>query len=197
MLLSLLVPVVLTGACSSGDDGPEVPPGISEHSLGPLDLELVGADVVSPHRAMAPLDPGTAEAALDVVQRAFDATVVAPLRDGELGPLEESFTADAAERASTVDAAAVIDGGLGDPSPIELVKGDVLLTALAGDGDRPAMVVARIEWDVRSPERELQVRRSGELTLVPAFGRWFIGAYTVLTSRTVGGETTTTTAASG
>lgn len=198
VLLPLLAPVVLAVGCSSGgDDGPAVPPGISEQSFGALDLQLVGADVVSPHRAMSPLDPGTAGAALEAVQRAFDATVVAPLRDGEIGALDESFTADAAERAGGVDAAAVLDGGLGEPGPIKLEKGDVLLTALAGDGDRPEVVVARIDWDVRSPERELQVRRAGELTLVPGFGRWFVGAYTVLTSRTIGGETTSTTAASG
>lgn len=197
MLVPLLVPVLLAGACSSGDDGPKAPPGVSEQSLGSTDLQLVGADVVSPHRPMAPLDPATAEAVMNGVQAAFDATVVSPLRDGVLGDITAAFTADAAQRAVYVDAAAVIDAGIVKPAPIRLDKGDVQLTALAGEDDRPAVVAARIEWDVVSPRRKLRVQRSGELTLVPAFGHWFVGAYTVVTARTVGGETTSTTAVSG
>jgi hypothetical protein len=197
VLVPLLVPVLLAGACSSGDDGPKAPPGVSEQSLGPLDLQLVGADVVSPLRPMAPLDPATADAVLEAVQAAFDATVVEPLREGVLGDVAGTFTTDAAQRAVFVDAGAIIDAGLGKPSPIKLERGDVQLTALAGEDDQLAVVAARIDWDVSSPARDLRIRRSGELTLVPAFGHWFVGAYTVFTERTVGGETTTTTAVSG
>jgi hypothetical protein len=74
------------------------------------------------------------------------------------------------------------------------------MTGLAGSEDpKTALVVATYTWDVSSAEHPGdRVVRTGELSLVPssAAGKttWRIGAYTIAVERTVGDETTTTTA---
>jgi hypothetical protein len=71
----------------------------------------------------------------------------------------------------------------------------VRLTALDG-GSGPTLIVAKINWDLRSANGQVRIQRVGELTLVPVYGTWVVGAYSVVTNRTIGGATTTTTAVS-
>lgn len=196
--MTLAAVLALVGAgCSSGDDGAGTRPGVSEqHAVrSGVQLHVVGADEVSPHKAFGPLEGGTAAAATAVVQRTFDATVARPLTGGRPGSLDKVFSPDAAARATGPDRAALFDENLPDVGRMVADKADVRLTGLDGVDGRPAMVVARIDWDVRSGDRSVRVQRVGELTLVPVFGTWLVNAYTVFTNRIVGSATTTTTAA--
>lgn len=193
----MLALAVLGGACSSGHSGPQARPGVTGTSVVRMPLTVTGAEVVSPARVLVPLDPATARDAVAVVQQTFDATVVEAMTGGKGGPIDNVFTTLAKAHAVYPDRGAMYDEGLPRvPAPVA-DKADVHLTALAGDDDKPALIVARIDWDVRSADRTVRVHRVGELSLVPAFGKWLVGAYTVLVNRTVAGATTTTSATVG
>lgn len=195
----VLALAVLGGACSSGASGPQARPGVTGTRVvrSVLPLTVTGADVVSPARALVPLDESTRLAAVAVVQRTFDATVVQAITGGKGGAIDAVFTTDAKAHAVFPDRGAMYDEGLPHVDRLVADKAEVGLTALAGDDDRPVMIVARFDWDVRSTDRKVRVHRVGELSLVPAFGRWLVGAYTVLVARTVAGTTATTSASAG
>jgi hypothetical protein len=200
LFLVALVLCLLAAACSSSDDKePQARPGITEQHVVPGDLELdvVAWDEVSPHKAFGPLADADKVAATKALQQTFDATIVRPLRTGRSGAIDTVFTADAAARAGGQDRPALFDEGLPRVRALVADKADVRLTALAGDDGKPALLVAKIDWAVRSADGKVAVKRIGELSMVPVFGTWLVGAYTVLTSRTVGGATTTTTATAG
>ena len=195
-LASLLL---AAGACSSGDDEPQARPGISQQRAEVSDIELsvTGADLVSPHQNLAPLDEPVRLAVLENLQQVFDATVLRPLTEGEAGSIQPLFTGDAAERAAGPDRAVLFDDGLPRVERLVADRADVRLTGLDGATRRPAMVIARIDWDVRDPDGEVRVQRVGELTLVPVVASWLVRAYSVVSTRTTGAGTTTTTAAAG
>ncbi|MCU1380443.1 MAG: hypothetical protein JWN29_3426 [Acidimicrobiales bacterium] len=191
---------LLASACSSGSKEAQAQPGITEQHAaqadqGDLALDVVASDEVSPQHALGPLDEVNRTAAMTSLQRTFDATVVRPVTTGKAGSIDTVFTADAAARAAGQDRAALFDEGLPRVRDLVADKANVRLTALGGDDGKPALIVAKIDWDVRSADGKVRVRRIGELSMVPVLGTWLIGAYTVTTSRTVGGSTTTTTAA--
>lgn len=195
-VVAALVVGLVAGACSS-DKEPKAKPGVTEQHqvLGDLDLDTVAWDEVSPRKAFGPLDDATRDAAMKTLQATFDATVVAPIRTGKAGSIDKAFTADAVAHAAGPDRATIYDEGLPRVKQLVADKANVRLTALDG-GAGPALVVAKIDWDVRSADRSVRVQHIGELSMIPVFGTWVVGAYTVLTTRTVGGVTTTTTAAS-
>ena len=193
-----LVLALAAAGCSSGPKQPQARPGVTgATAVAGVRLKLTGAEVVSPARALAPLDPPTSRLVLAAVQRTFDATVVRSLTSGKGGSIDADFTTDAKAHAIFPDRGAMYDEGLPAVSRVVADKAEVHLTALAGDDDAPALIVAKIDWSVRSPDRRVRVRHVGELSLIPAFGKWLIGAYTVLVSRTVAGATTTTSATTG
>lgn len=196
LAVALVAGLTLAG-CSSGSDEPQARPGISQQraDAAALELDVTAAEVVSPHQARGPLEGPTREAVLATLQKTFDATVVQALRDGRGGSLQELFTGDAAERAAGPDRAALFDEDAGPVDELVLDKANVRLTGLHGETADAALVVAKIDWDVRSADGSIRVQRIGELSLIPVFGSWLVGAYTVITNRTAGGETTTTTAA--
>ena len=187
---------LLAGACSSGSKEPQAKPGVIEqHAVrGDLTLDNVAWDEVSPRKAFGPLDEANRTAAMKTLQATFDATVVRPLTKGRPGAIDALFTADAAARATGPDRAALFDEGLPKVRDLEATRANVRLTAL-DNGNGPGLIVAKIDWDVRGAD--VHVQRIGELSMVPVFGTWLIGAYTVITTRTAGGSTTTTTAVSG
>lgn len=195
VVAALLAPA----ACSSGDDESQARPGISQQRAErpAVRLEAVAAELVSPHRRKGPLDDEVRDATMLVLQRTFDATVTDPLRGRRARGIDRLFTEDAAARATGADRGALFDEGLPRVRRLVGERRNVRLTGLAGDDGEPALVVAKIDWDVRSGDGSVRVRRAGELSLIPVLGRWVVGAYTVITTRTVGGTTTTTTAASG
>ncbi|MCU1374087.1 MAG: hypothetical protein JWO68_1373 [Actinomycetia bacterium] len=188
------------GACSSGKKEESQPrPGVTTPPInrGDLKLDVVAWDQVSPAKKFGPLDDPNRASATRALQQAFDATVVDPLTKGKAGSIDRVFTGDAAARAAGQDRAALYDEGLPRVRRLVADKLNVRLTALAGTDGKPALVVAKIDWDVASADGKVRVKRIGELSMVPVFGTWLVGAYTVLTSRTVGGSTTTTTAVAG
>ena len=199
---SALALIVLLAACSGGgDDGGGDASGseaeVSEQSaeVPAIELEVTRSEYVSPHQGRTAIPEAAATEALDVVQSLFDATVVDAAVRGEPGDATALFTDDALERLRTKDYAALVDDGVGPLEGLEADKARVGLAALAGDDNQPALVVAAIDWDVRSPDGAVRITRTGELSLVPAgpAGGWVIAAYSVVTERTVDGETTTTT----
>lgn len=195
--LSLFVALGLVlGACSSGDGEPQGRLGDGgPPAAEPLRLAVVGTERVSPHRTLGPVGEPDRAAVLEVLQTTFDATVVEPLAGNPPASIESVFTAPAAERATGADRAALFDEGL--PAVDRLVgdKTNVRLTGLEGDDASLALVVAKIDWDVRSADGSVRIQRIGELSLIPVFGSWLVGAYSVITTRTISGATTTTTAA--
>lgn len=206
---SALALIVLLAACSGGGDddgggdasgsgsGSEAEAEVSEQSVEvpTIELEVTRSEYVSPHQARGPIPEGAATAALDVVQSLFDATVVDAAVRGEPGDATQLFTEDALDRLRTKDYAALVDDRVGPLEGLEAETARVGLAALAGDDNQPALVVAAIDWDVRSPDGAVRITRVGELSLVPAgpAGGWRIAAYSVVTERTIDGETTTTT----
>jgi hypothetical protein len=193
-----LVLALATGACSSGGDGPKAKPGVAgTRAVRSIPLTLVGADIVSPARALAPLGPDTTRAALAALQRTFDATVVRPMVRGKGGSIAADFTSEANGHAVFVDRAAMYDEGLPPVTAVVATKAEVRLTALAGEDDRLALIVAAIDWDVRSADRRVRVHRVGELSLVPVYDKLLVAAYTVYVDRTVAGATTSTSAKAG
>ena len=196
-LAAALVAGLAAAGCSSGSDEPQARPGISQQraKAGALDLDVTAAELISPHQARGPLDGPTREAVLATLQKTFDATVVGPLRDGKPGSLRSLFTENAFERATGIDQVAVFDDTLPRVDELVVDKANVRLTGLHGSKAEAALVVAKIDWDVRSADGTVRVKRIGELSLIPVLGTWLVGAYSVITSRTAGGETTATTAA--
>jgi hypothetical protein len=192
---ALLIGLV-AGGCSSGKKEPQAKPGLTEqHAVkGDLQLDTVAWDEVSPSKATGPLDDASRAGAMKVLQGTFDATVVAPITTGKAGAIARYFTGDALQHATGVDRAALFDEGLPRTKDLEATKANVRLTALDG-GDGPGLIVAKVDWDVRGDG--VRVQRVGELSLIPVLGTWLVGAYSVITTRTAGGSTTTTTAVSG
>ncbi|MCU1485989.1 MAG: hypothetical protein JWN67_2735 [Actinomycetia bacterium] len=196
-MAAALLLVLVAGACSSsGKDEPQARPGVTGGQVveGDLTLDTVAWDEVSPRKAVGPLDDVDRASVMKTLQATFDATVVRPLTTGTAGAIDALFTADAAARAAGPDRVALFDEGLPRVKDLEATRANVRLTAL-DNGNGPALVVAKVDWDVRGDG--VHVQRIGELSLVPVLGVWMVGAYTVITTRTAGGSTTTTTAASG
>jgi hypothetical protein len=187
---------LLAAACSSGSKEHAKPGVIEQHAVRtPLALHVVAADEVGPSKAKAPLDEGNRTLALRTLQQTFDATLVRPVTKGTAGSIAEIFSPDAAARATGPDRAVLFDEGLPPVRTLVATSTDVRLTALDG-GSGPALIVAKINWDVHSADGKVRIQRIGELSLAPIFGTWVLDAYTLVSTRTVGGATTTTTAVS-
>jgi hypothetical protein len=194
-------------ACSGGDDGSSSRDGdddtstsSTEFEKASVELELTRAELVSPHQARGDLDAGTRDAVADVVEQLLLITSAEPLVEGTVGaPTEVAslFTPDAAQRAAETDRAAIFDEGVPRFGKLTTEAATLAMTGLAGSMD-PAteLVIATFRWDVTSAERPKdRIVREGQLSLVPDdAGRWRIGAYTIVVTRTVDESTTTTTA---
>jgi hypothetical protein len=191
--------VVALAACSGGDDAGEAEPPepeISEQSVEvpTIELEVTRSEYVSPHQERGPIPAAAQRDAVATLQQLFDATVVDAAVLGEPGDASEVFTADALDRVRTRDYRALVDDAVGPLDGLDAARARVGLAGLAGDDNQPQLIVAVIDWDVRSPDRSVRITRSGELSLVPSGGQWRVAAYNVVTQRTTGGRTTSTTA---
>jgi hypothetical protein len=151
------------------------------------------SEIVSPTRAVRPMDDATGTAVLAITQRFFDATVAEPLTKGTAGSLSTAFTADAAQQATTADRAAMFDEGLPRVRSLRAKTEVVQVNGFADDADHLAIVIAKFSWDVTGDGGTVHVVRTGELTLTPVFGSWLVSAYEVTSTRTAAGTTTTTT----
>lgn len=186
--------VLALAGCSSGRSGPKQPPAaIATHELN-VRLRVTGADLVSPNQDQRPLDPAVRDAVAGVLQRLLDATMVQPLSRGTIGNVGTLFTTAAGFQAVFADHAAFFDDGVPQVQTLDAAVADVQLTALADDQDRPALIIAKFNWDLTGDDGRVQDVHRGELSLIPAFGAWLIGAYDVAAARSVNGTTTSTTA---
>ena len=193
----------LAAGCSGGDDDDDddrAESSSKEFVKAAVELEVSRAELVSPHKPLGPLDATTRDAVVGVVERLLQITSAGPLAAGRAGSgFAELFTPDAGTRAANQDREVFFDEGLRQFGELHPDEARVGLTGLAGSMD-PAtgLVVAKYVWDVESTENPGdRVRRTGELSLIPVDGKWRIGAYTIVVTRTLDDVTTTTTAESG
>src|SRR5206468_12616614 len=98
------------------------------------------------------------------------------LTTGKGGDIGKLFTDDAAVHANLGDRKAIFDENQPRWKGVLPDQLEVQLTGLAGDDDRPALVVAKLAWRVHSPGGDQRIERSGELTLTPVLGRWLVSA---------------------
>ena len=176
----LVVVALVVAGCTSGHKEPQARPGVTGVDIR---MQVTGADIVSPNRVTGPLDDATRDAALAVVQRLFDETLVQPALTGKVGTIDKVFTDDAAARANGPDRASFFDEGLPRVGRLVADKANVRLTALADADDKPVLVVAKYDWDVRSADGKVRIQRAGELSLIPVLGTWLVGEYTVAAAR--------------
>lgn len=171
----------LLAACSGGGDD-DAGPTTSVPAHPPVELTITGAELVSPHQALSELSPLVAGPALETVQRTFEATVEAPLLQGEPGSLRGLFTADAEARAAGPDREMVYGTARSTADALVARTANVRLTGLAGPtGNDPIIVVAKIDWDVATADGRQRAVRQGELEMIPADdGRWQVAAYTLV-----------------
>jgi len=186
--VALLATLAVVGCTDDGD--PEPAPKVTAVKVVPFGP----ADLISPVAPMRPLDAPTAKAVLRTTQRFFDASISEPLRTGKRGSIKTLFTAGAAQDARGPDERALFDLGLPRVRTLKATSHIVQLTGYAGEDNQVMLVVAKVAWDVSGDGKRVRVVHRGELTLVPAFGSWFIDGYNLIATRTVGSTTTTNTA---
>lgn len=189
-------------SCSGGDDDDDAArddtaTSSTEMVKATVDLTVGRADLVSPHAALGPLDEGTKNAVERAVEDLLLITSASPLVEGKAGAgFADLFTPDAGAKASGADRDVFFDEGLPRFGEIVPEEATVEMTGLAGSmGPATALVIAEFRWNVVSSERTTdRVVRAGELQLIPDGDAWKIGAYTLVVTRTVADQTTTTTA---
>ena len=186
-LLAVALVATLAVVGCTDDDTPKATPKAAAIKV----VQFGPADLISPVAPLRPLDGPTAKAVLRTTQRFFDASITEPLRTGRRGSIKTLFTAGAAEDARGPDEGALFDVGLPRVRTLRSASHVVLLTGYAGEDNQVMLVVAKVAWDVRGDGKRVRVVHRGELTLVPAFGSWFIDGYNLIATRTVGGTTTT------
>jgi hypothetical protein len=195
LALALVAGLALAGC--TDDEGSKTPPGVSGTAVTKVELVRFGAaDLVSPAAVIRPLDDATVDSAMSVVQHVFDATLLDPLVAGKAGSIDEVFTPDAAREAATTHREAMYDEGLPRVSSVKATTHAVQLTGFADDANQLMTIVAKVVWDIEGEAEDVRVLRTGELVLTPAFGKWFVSAYEMTNQESVGGTSTTTTAAS-
>jgi hypothetical protein len=194
LAVALLAGLVAFGVgCTDDDDEPKAAP----KPVTTVKLEEVGpADVISPVASMRPLEVEVKREVMRVTQRYFDASVRDPLTTGKRGAIKTFFTAEAAKDALGADRVALFDTGMPLVKTLKSDARSVQFTGYAGEDNKLSLIVAKFSFDVTGDRTKAHVVHRGELTLVPAFGKWFVNGYNVVTSRTTGGVTTTTKATS-
>lgn len=203
-LIAVAAALVLAATGCSGDDDDTVgkiattTTAVAQADLPDVELDVIRAELISPHQALGPLDDATRDRVVDVVERLLLATSAAPLAIGKTGGgFADLFTPDAGARAANADRSVLFDEGVPRFGALRPVAGTVDLRGLADfAGPEAALVVATFDWTVESTERAGdRVQRRGELSLIPDGDDWRIGAYTIAVTRTIGSSSTTTTAA--
>lgn len=198
-----LAAALTVSACSGGGDSAakkkkeDTEASSAEFTHAAVRLAVSKAELVSPHKALGPLEQSTTEDVVAVVQQLLLVTSAQPLVEGKAGRgLAELFTKDAAARVAGKDRPVFFDDGLPKFGTLTPVASRVTLTGLASTKDgTTALVIARFLYDVTSKARPAnRVTRDGELSLIKVDGGWRIGAYAIAATRTIDGETTTTTA---
>ena len=198
--VALVAALAVTG-CSGGSDSAkkkdDTETSSAEFTRAAVRLSVSGADLVSPHQKLGPLEQNTTDDVVAVVQQLLLVTSAQPLVEGKAhGTVADLFTKDAGARAAGQDHRVFFDDALPRFGQLTPVASRVRLTALAGSQDpSTALVIARFLWDVTSKAKPSnRVTRDGELSFIKVGHEWRIGAYTITVTRSVDGDTTTTTA---
>lgn len=202
--VAVALALAVTG-CSGGDDDDDAKDAdadvsSAEFAKADVELQLAKADLVSPHKALSPIDDATKTAVTGVVEDLLQITSAGPLSAGRAGGgFADLFTPDAGARAAGRDRDVVFDEEVPRFGELRQERATLELMALAGSMDpATSLVVAVYDWAVTSVERPSdRIERKGELHLIRDGGEWKIGAYVLAVTRTVDGETTTTTADNG
>jgi hypothetical protein len=197
-----LVAALTVAGCSGGGDSAtkkkdDTEASSAEFTRAAVRLAVSKAELVSPHKALGPLEQNTTEDVVAVVQQLLLVTAAKPLVEGKAGSgLADLFTKDAAARVTGHDRPVFFDDGLPRFGALTPVASRVRLTGLAGSQDpSTALVIARFLWDVTSTSHPAnRVTRDGELSFVKVGHEWRIGAYAITATRTIDGATTTSTA---
>lgn len=199
--VALVAALAVTGCSGGGDSAAkkknDTEASSAEFTHAAVRLGVSKAELVSPHKAIGPLEQSTTDDVVAVVQQLLLVTSAQPLVEGKAGRgLAELFTTDAGARAAGADRPVFFDDALPRFGALNPVASRVTLTGLAGTRDpSTALVIARFLWDVTSKAHPTnRVTRDGELSLIKVGGAWRIGAYAIAATRTVDGDTTTTTA---
>jgi len=195
--LALAVAGCSGGGGDNGKSGDDTESSSAEFDKPTVDLAVGTAELVSPHQALGPLDDATKKAVTDVVDKLVLLTSAQPLALGKAGGgFAKLFTPDAGARAAGPDRAVMFDEGVASFGELQPEEATLQLTGLAGTMDpATALVIAKFRWNVTSKKRPGdRIVREGELQLIPDDGQWKIGAYTLVVTRTIGADTTTTTA---
>jgi len=203
MTAVVLALALAVGACSDdgGDDDAAERDETSSTSFEQptVALEVRSAYLVSTHAARAPLPADVTSEITEVVETLLRITSAEPLTVGKVGDgFGELFTPDAAAAAFGPDRAAFFDEDLPSFGELEPANTSIGITALNGGLTTDAMfAVVDLQWDVGSSiDPDARIVRTGELSLSRSEDRWYIAAYDLHVERTIGGETTTTTATS-
>src|SRR5260370_31752443 len=149
---ALVATMALTGCTSSAKKHVATKTSSESFTRATVKLEVSGAELVSPHQVLGPLDPAITDKVRGVVERMLLATSASPLVEGRAGgDFAELFTPDAGERAANSDRAAFFDEGLPGFGTLHMDTARVGLTGLAGTLDpATALGVAKSDWDVTS-----------------------------------------------
>lgn len=189
-LVTLLL-VVLAAACSGGGtatpkvvgapvEPPTTVPSPEEAAPPSVTLTVFGAEVVGPAAPAGPLVDPVRSDVVRVVQAFLDVTSLDPLT-GRPGPgLSHLLLDGAAAQATREDRAVVFDEGVPPSSTVTASQAVVSLRGLAGPDGAVQLVVADFVWDVTAA---VQVRRTGELELVPTPSGWQIATYDITAER--------------
>ena len=163
-------PATMTSTTTTRPSAPVTVTGVESNGTAPPSDELVG-DVVA------------------TLQGWLEMGSVRPLGSGtQAGDLSPYFTLAALDRlaATPTDRAAMVDEGLPPASRGVVVEtAEVALSTLAGPDGRVAVVLGTLDLKVHAlgPTLDVDIVRSGTVSLAFQDGRWKIDSYEVRVSR--------------
>ena len=150
----------------------------------------------------APVSQAAQDAAwagvLQTLNQYLEAAVLTPLRSGgPAGDLTPLFTSLAVDRVMSLgpDRFAFIDENLPPASDLRQEAALVAMTALAGSDGVMSVIAAALDLRLTGQVNggPMTLTRAGEVVLVPEGGAWRIDAWDLKVTRTLAGQTTTTT----
>lgn len=206
VLLAALVAVAGLTACS-GDGEEEAatttttttrpPPSTPEDAA----LEVRRADLVGPGDPAAALPANVRDDIVRVVQEFLRKTSAAPILSGlPASGFEPLMTSEALARATGPDLGPLTENGAPASRRLTVREAAIDVFALVGDDGAYQLAVTDVVWDIGGSggARPIDVRRTGEITLLPApQGGWLISSYDLHVTRKLGNAPATTTTAGG
>jgi hypothetical protein len=202
-----VVATILVMSADSGDEQRPAPttPKTSKHVTADarrksLKLQL-GQVVVQNTGFPTKMRRPVRRAVMAATQRYFDRAIQTPLRTGQVNPAYSSmFDTGVNGLAAGRDRATLTEVATGPiRAPVRIAATPVRLDALGDPSGRVALVAASFALKINTgtPTGKLAIKRNTELTFAYESGRWRVTAYRVTVRRSIGANSTTTTARSG